>query len=81
MIVREGEILAILRYALSWELQDGRAIFDATADIINVLRRVQQRRVITADPSVHHESPTVGLVDPTKHRVGLRLKIQHESTL
>lgn len=74
-VIREREIPAVLCYALPREPQGGHAVLDTAADVVDVLRRVQQRRVVTADPSVHHESTTVGLVDPTKHGIGLRLNV------
>lgn len=74
VIVREREIPVVLRYALSREPEGGYAVLDAAADVVDVLRRVQQRRVVAADPGVHHERPTVRLIDPPEHGVGLRLK-------
>lgn len=73
MIVREREIFAVLRRALPRESQSGDAVLDTAADVVHILRRVQQRRVVAADPSVHYEGSTVGVVDPAEHCVGLGL--------
>lgn len=73
-VVRKREIPAVLRYALSREPEGGYAIFDAAADVIDVLRWIQQRRVVAADPGVHHESSTIRFIDPAENGIGLRLK-------
>lgn len=79
MTVRERKVLAIRRHTLPREPESGHAVFDTAADIVDVLRGIQQWRIVTADPSVHHESSTGVLVDPAEHRVSLRLKIQQKN--
>lgn len=78
VIVRKREIPVVLRYAFPREPEGGYAILDAAADVEDVLRRIQQRRVVAADPGIHHESPTVRLIDPSKHGIGLRLKKEEQ---
>lgn len=74
MIVREREISVVLRYTFPREPEGGYAVLDAAADVVDVLWRIEQRRVVAADPGVHHEGPAVRLIDPPEHSIGLRLK-------
>lgn len=78
VIIRKREIPAILRYAFSRELESGYTILNAAAYVVDVLRWIQQRCVVAADPGVHHESPTVRLIDPAEYGIGLRLKKKKE---
>ena len=80
VIIRKREILVVFCYAFSRELEGGYAILDAAADVVYVLRWIQQRRGVATDPGVHHESPTVCLIDPAQYGIGLRLEKKYNTT-
>lgn len=73
LLVGEGQITAVFGRPLSTELQRGLAVLDFTAEVEDILRSIEHRRVVAVYPGVHQKGSSAGLVDPTEDRVRLGL--------
>lgn len=65
VIIREREVPIVLCYTFPREFKRRYAIHFTTAGVVDILRRIEQRGIVSADPSVHEKSPTRLVVDPT----------------